>query len=245
LEGLSPIRVDVSVKKKPAVLVALVVACGFVGAGALPAFAVPVVDQTQTVTAGGEAAVNCYEPNPGVPVCQAQGSTFTAGISGRLTSIDVPTIRNVNPSDLTVTVWNADTVTGFPAGSAIATQVIPAASLVSGETVSVAFTSPATVVAGTDYVFILEFPLSSASSGPGMLLSLGVSPADKRLASFTSIDPVYGISFTTYVDDAPVSAAPLADTGANVSVIATSVSVSVGLLVAGALVIARRPSARK
>lgn len=233
-------------KKVSAALVALVIACGFVGAGALPAFAVPVVDQTQTVTAAGEAAVSCYEPGPGVAVCQEQGSTFTAGISGRLTSIDVPTIRNVNPADLTVSIWIADAVTGLPTGSAIATQVIPAASLVSGETVSVAFTPPATVVAGTDYVFILGFPLSSASSGPGILVSLGVSPADKRLADFTDIDPVYGISFTTYVDDAPVSAAPLADTGSNGSVVGSSVGISVGLLVVGALafVIARRRLAR-
>ena len=233
-------------KKISAALVALVIACGFVGAGALPAFAVPVVDQTQTVTAGGETTVNCFEPDPGVAVCQERGSTFTAGISGRLTSIDVPTIRNVNPADLTVSVWIADAVTGLPTGSAIATQVIPAASLVSGETVSVAFSSPATVVAGTGYVFILGFPLASASSGPGMLLSLGVSPADKRLAGFTSIDPQYGISFTTYVDDAPVSAAPLADTGSNGSVVGSSVGISVGLLVVGALafVIARRRIAR-
>jgi hypothetical protein len=230
--------VDVSVKKISAALVALVIACGFVGAGALPAFAVPVVDQTQTVTAEGETTVNCYEPDPGVAVCQERGSTFTAGISGRLTSIDVPTIRNVNPSDLTVTVWNADALTGLPTGSAIATQVIPAASLVSGETVSVAFTSPATVVAGTDYVFILGFPLSSASSGVGMLLSLGVSPADKRLASFTSIDLEYGISFTTYVDDAAGSDAPLADTGANASVVGSSLAVSAGLLAAGVVVLA-------
>jgi LPXTG-motif cell wall-anchored protein len=239
--------VDVSVKKKSAVLVALVIVCGFVGAGALPAFAVPVVDQTQTVTAAGETSVSCYEPSPGVPVCVEQGSTFTAGMSGRLTSIDVPTIRNVNPVDLTVSVWNANAATGLPTGSAIATQEIPAASLVSGETVSVAFTSPATVVAGTDYVFILGFPLSSASTGPGMLLSLGVSPADKRLASFTSIDPEYGISFTTYVDDSPVSDAPLPDTGSNGSVVGSSVGISVGLLVAGALVlvIARRRFSRR
>ena len=234
-------------KKKSAVLVALVIVCGFVGAGALPAFAVPVVDQTQTVTAAGETSVDCYEPSPGVPVCLEQGSTFTAGMSGRLTSIDVPTFRNVNPADLTVTVWNADAVTGLPTGSAIATQVIPAASLVSGETVSVLFSSPATVVAGTGYVFILGFPLSSASTGPGMLLSLGVSPADKRLASFTSIDPEYGISFTTYVDDSPVSDAPLPDTGSNGSVVGSSVGISVGLLVAGALilVIARRRFSRR
>jgi LPXTG-motif cell wall-anchored protein len=239
--------VDVPVKKKSAVLVALVIVCGFVGAGALPAFAVPVVDQTQTVTAAGETSVDCYEPSPGVPVCLEQGSTFTAGMSGRLTSIDVPTFRNVNPADLTVTVWNADAVTGLPTGSAIATQVIPAASLVSGETVSVLFSSPATVVAGTGYVFILGFPLSSASTGPGMLLSLGVSPADKRLASFTSIDPEYGISFTTYVDDSPVSDAPLPDTGSNGSVVGSSVGISVGLLVAGALilVIARRRFSRR
>lgn len=233
-------------KKTSAALVALVIACGFVGAGALPAFAVPRVDQTQTLTAAGVTSLGCYEPVPGVAVCQELGSTFTAGISGRLTSIDVPTIRNLNPADLTVSVWNVDAVSGLPTGSAIATQVIPAASLVSGETVSVAFTSPATVVAGRDYVFILEFPLSSASTGAGMLLSLGVSPADKRAAGFTYIDPGYGISFTTYVDDAPVSAAPLADTGSNGSVVGSSVGISVGLLVVGALafVIARRRIAR-
>jgi hypothetical protein len=233
---------DVNVEKKFAPLAALAITFALVCAGASPALAAPVVDQTQTLTAAGEAAVSCFIDMSSDPQCQELGSTFTAGISGRLTSIDVPTIRHTTPADLTVNVWNVDAVTGFPTGSAIATQVIPAASFVSGGTISVTFSTPATVVAGTGYVFTLEFPLSSASSSTGMLLALGFSPADKRLARFSSIDPDYGISFTTYVDDAPVAdptsdSSLLADTGTNASVNSGSIALGAGLLMAGALAV--------
>jgi azurin len=233
---------DVNVEKKFAPLAALAITFALVCAGASPAIAAPVVDQTQSVTAAGEAAVSCYVDMSSNPQCQVQGSTFTAGMSGRLTSIDIPTIRHTTPADLTVNVWNVDAVTGFPTGSAIATQVIPAASLVSGGTISVLFSSPATVVAGTGYVFTLEFPLSSASSNAGMMLALGFSPPDKRVAGFAFIEPAYGISFTTYVDDAPVAdptsdSSLLADTGTNASVNSGSIALGAGLLMAGALAV--------
>jgi len=232
--------------KKNSLLVGILLALGLAGVGVSPALAAPVVDQTQTGLSGGEAPISCFVlvNHPDDPQCSNWGSTFTAGLSGRLTSIeDIRYVRTqgVITDDLTATLWNVDSTTGLPTGSAIATQVIRGSSFVSGGgTFSIVFSNPATVTAGTHYAFLLEFPLSSAPSGPRVDLAASFSPADKRLLNRLSFLPPYGINFTTYVDNAPQ--APLADTGASTAVIGVSAAISGGLLAAGALaiVVARR-----
>jgi hypothetical protein len=71
---------------------------------------------------------------------------------------------------------------------------------------------------------------------------MSFSPADKRLLDRLNVYSLYGINFTTYVDNAPQ--APLANTGTSESVIGVSAAISGGLLAAGALaiVVARRRS---
>jgi len=233
--------------KKNSLLVGILLALGLAGVGVSPALAAPIVDQTQTGLFGGEAPVDCFFPAfSSEPQCSNWGSTFTAGLSGRLTSIeDIRYVRTrgVVTDDLTATLWNVDSTTGLPTGSAIATQVIRGSSLVSGGgTISVVFSNPATVTAGTRYGFLLEFPLSSASSSPRVDLAMSFSPADKRLLDRLNVYSLYGINFTTYVDNAPQ--APLANTGTSESVIGVSAAISGGLLAAGALaiVVARRRS---
>lgn len=225
---------------KRRLLVSAVLAIGLVGAGATPSLAQSVVDQTQTVETAGSVNAWC-RPVP-APVCGEVGSTFTAGISGKLTSIDVPNGYATTTVDLTVTIWNVDPVYGLPTGTALATQVIPGESLDSGGITSVTFDSPATVTAGTKYVFLLEFPIESASSWPNLSLNLGASPADKRIAFRHALDFGLGINFTTYVEKP--AEAPLAETGADDATIFVSVAIATGLFAAGGLAVFYRRNRR-
>lgn len=184
------------------------------------------------------------------------GSPFRAGISGSLTSIDLPIYYYDHYSgssfDAQMQVWNVDG-DGLPTGSALATQTIPVASLTPFDTtpgtLSVAFSAPATLTAGTNYAFTIGFII--VGSGWNELgTEAGLAPAGKRLienySGSMAVDGTYGINFTTYVD-AGSSSQPLPDTGHSGSVTAVSLGVSGGLLAAGALalIMVRRRLARK
>jgi hypothetical protein len=187
---------------------------------AAPVSAAPVVDQTQTVTLVGISGPSCVDMggvyNMGV------GSTFTAGVSGLLTSIDVPIAGTATPSGLTMNVWNADGVSGLPTGAPIASQTVSVAtlnSLASGGNLSVGFGTPATVVATNKYVFTLDFPADCAGSSYSLWMDVGEAPSDKRRVANVSgsfyIHPQYGLGFTTYVESPPTQTPPseLSSTG--------------------------------
>ena len=134
------------------------------------------------------------------------GSTFTAGTSGLLTSIDIPIFGVYTPVDLTVRVFLMSG--GQPSGAALATSVIPAASLpafpsLTTTNVAVPFTNPATVVRGTTYAFLMNF--ESCTNYSFASIGWGPAPADKRVINVDSngtwsIDSAKGINFTTYVE---------------------------------------------
>jgi hypothetical protein len=157
------------------------------------------------------------------------GSSFTAGLSGSLTRIDIPVVLynyTAPATDARIRVWNVDGA-GLPFGASIASQTIPVASLsalATGGTLSATFATPATVAAGTKYAFTLGFVTSPSSGTQQLGVDAVLAAADKRGVFFTngtaSIDSTYGLSFTTYVDGpaappaAPAPSAPgLAKTG--------------------------------
>jgi LPXTG-motif cell wall-anchored protein len=144
----------------------------------------------------------------------------------------------------------------------VAFQMIPASSITGGS-LTINFTTPPTVTAGTRYVFLIAFDPTGASFPISNTLTFpaGPAPADKR-AVYTGmlapyVDSTNGINFTTYIDasssSGPGVPAPgpsdekLADTGASESVTSIWFGVSAGLLAGGvlALVTVRRRLARR
>ena len=220
--------------------------------GVSPAMAVPAVDQIQSGLTGSTAQSSASIDGAGAPLSfEETGNSFTAGVTGLLTSIVVPysSYSSGFPAfDAAALVYTVDG-SGLPL-SPVAFQLIPASSI-SGGLLTINFTTPATVTAGTRYVFIIAFDPSSAP-GPTsntLFFRAGPAPADKR-AVYTGmltpyVDTTNGINFTTYVDGVPApgpSDEKLADTGANESVTSIWFGVSAGLLAGGvlALVMVRR-----
>ena len=243
-------------KKKVFALVGLgaIVTAGLVF-GVSPAMAVPAVDQTQSGLTGSTIQASLLTDGSGFVLYQEDtGNSFTAGASGPLTSIEVPFASYASgfPAfDVQATVWNVNGF-GLPTGAALATQTIPYTSI-SLSPLTFNFTAPATVTAGTRYVFLISFINVSGPFSSTMGFLAGNAPADKRavysgtLAPY--VDSTKGINFTTYVDGVPApspSAETLAATGANESVTSIWIGVSAGLLASGALalVTVRRRLAR-
>ncbi|HEX2128329.1 MAG TPA: hypothetical protein VHF58_03835 [Solirubrobacterales bacterium] len=113
-------------------------------------------DQTQAVSSFSFTA-GCRSQ------CATVGQTFTAGRSGALDQVDLYLAREtMGAADLTVEIRTVDS--GCPSGAdeaRLASQVVPAASIqqeVDGNPtvlVSVTFTSPANITAGTQYGIVL------------------------------------------------------------------------------------------
>ena len=244
---------DHLMKKKLALVAVVLAAAGLMTLGSAPAQATPAADFIQSGLTGTDYAAIA---NTDFPTDFIQGSPFRAGLSGSLTSIDLPIfyydVMSGSAFDVQMNVWNVDG-SGLPTGAALATQTIPAASLTpfgaTPGTLSVTFSNPATITAGTDYAFTIEFII--VGSGHNELgFEAGLVPAGKRLMNnqggSMALDTLYGFNFTTYVDaDSPSQ--PLPDTGHSESVTAVSLGVSVGLLTAGALalIMVRRRLTRK
>jgi hypothetical protein len=128
-------------------------------------------------------------------------------------------------------------------------------------TLSVNFSTPATITAGTNYAFTIGFIV--VGSGHNELgYEAGSAPAGKRLVTDQSgpmaVDPTDGINFTTYVEEADPPTDPpkdsrkdqqtetLAATGANDSAVNAMAPFGTILLVVAALtrVVRRRRVAR-
>ncbi len=163
-------------------------------------------DQTQSVTPTGVVAVKFTRS----PASQLDvGSTFVAGLTGSLSQIDIPTANYTRGSrlDAQVRVWNVDG-TGKPNGPALATQVIPEATVGAQTAVtgilSTTFLAPATVTAGTTYAFTVGFVLGAGTLDSQLDLDYGLPAAGKTLVAIDTGVPIaalpLGISFTTYVD---------------------------------------------
>lgn len=183
------------------------------------ALATPASDQTQTVTNQGSTSAICSTGM--MAINYAIGSTFTAGVTGNLTSVDIPVMQNAGNADVTVSIYALSN--GVPSGQALATETFLGSSLTSianGGTFSAVFSSPAAVVSGNSYAFSFRFP--SCASYAQMVVRVGSTPADKRLVYNQNsnpnwtVDNNYGIAFTTYVEVPQVQSSPSASSSSSV-----------------------------
>lgn len=241
--------------KKSFISAAVLVTVAFFSVGVAPAQAAPVADQTQSgLTGTGANAVIMQDVGTGALIFTTEvGSSFTAGLTGQLTSIEVQTSGysgGFPAHEAQAKVWSVDG-SGLPTGAALATQTIPVASLVIG-TLTVDFTTPATVTAGTQYVFTIGFIETTGAFMSQISFDGGIAPAGKRVAGFAMggipfLDAQYGINFTTYVEEGSSEEPPagesgeeLANTGASASAVVALAPLGAMVLLAGALIVRRR-----
>jgi hypothetical protein len=241
--------------KKTLTLAAVLVTAALFSVGVSPAQAAPVADQTQSGLTGSPQGAVFLGNFLKIEI----GNSFTAGLSGQLTSIEVQTSSystNATAHGAEAKVWSVDG-NGLPTGTALATATIPVASIpTAGGTLTITFSTPATVTAGTNYAFTIGFIDTPGATASSIYLPGGVAPLGKRAVSFSNgtpaLNPIDGINFTTYVeppapedpsDEEPPSGASdeeLADTGANASAVVALAPLGAMVLLAGALIVRRR-----
>ena len=167
------------------------------------AIAAPVTDQSQAVTSAGTTQSSCSSGVMGSST--SSGNAFTAGATGNLTSIDISVTSASTSTQALVSVYA--TTNEAPTGSALATQPVTTAQLISvasGGTLQVVFATPASVVSGTGYAFVVSFP--SCASSVSVRFPEGVAAVGKHLVQRTgssgpfNVDTTYGLNFTTYVE---------------------------------------------
>lgn len=138
------------ISKRCAFFVTLVLAfaCAALAAAATP---IGTYDQGNAISPGFGGAVHSN-------LTRAQ--TFTAGVTGRLTQVDVAVYRYFDDSQpLTVTIETV--VDGTPSGNSLGTTVLPAAQVPvsdfpDGEFVSVPLSHPVDVTSGAQYAIVLR-----------------------------------------------------------------------------------------
>lgn len=160
------------------------------------------------------------------------GQTFTAGLSGPLTSVEVflVDVEERTGTEPGLTVALASTSSGLPVGVALAASTIPDSDVPSVPgVVTVTFSSPATVTAGEQYAILITTSetysnykwcgdgADTYSGGTG----LDDSPSDRNWRQTAYKD----MSLRTYVD---VPAAP-SNGSRSRSVAPQSVNVDIGL----------------
>jgi hypothetical protein len=160
------------------------------------------------------------------------GQTFTAGLSGPLTSVEVflVDVDGKSGTEPGLTVALASTSSGLPVGVALAASTIPDSDVPSVPgVVTVTFSSPATVTAGEQYAILITTSETYSNykwCGDGADTysggtSLDDSPEDRNWRQTAYKD----MSLRTYVD---VPAAPSNGSGSQ-SVAPQSVNVDIGL----------------
>lgn len=173
------------------------------------ALAADVIDQQQDLAVIGTANSQCDSGGPMGPTNIVNGSTFTAGVTGSLTRIEVP----VSSISITDPVWLRvyNTSGQVPTGDPIASQEVSSILVdtnASGGSLIVDFAKPTYVVAGTKYAFALGF--DSCSTGQAKLeIQMGIPEGGDTLVQYQSSnsswvnDGYYGINYTTYVETFP------------------------------------------
>ena len=140
------------------------------------------------------------------------GQTFTAGISGLLTNVDVYVSQFSVNADLNVSIYAVSA--GLPTGSALASTTIAASSIPSaGRLVGAAFTTPTRVEAGTQYAITLTSTLTAGfynmgfSSG-GYTGGGAIVISQLSRPNFISPPGNNDLIFNTYVEVASSGDAP-------------------------------------
>ena len=172
-----------------------------------PAAAATVADQQST------GSVTAYSSSTAL---SQTGQTFTAGVSGFLTRIDVSALRGVSGFAGTLTLNVFETASGIPVGTTIASQAIPNSSVPIGAhgQVTFVFNSPASIIAGRKYAFALVPQSGGVDYGvvdPGNYVG-GEAIQGGPTGWVTYGSPGPDLLFTTFVDagdEATVSPPPV------------------------------------
>jgi hypothetical protein len=161
------------------------------------------LDQQQTVFDVGTGTIDSGE---------TPAQTFTAGLTGGIDQVDLYIDSHGGPTT-PVTIEIRDTSGGDPGATVLATQSVPAAAITAaGSWVTVNFTTPAPVTAGTQYAVLAYDPALSMSQfyelgyagdvyAGGRFTYASSSPPAGPWAAGTTAD----LAFKTYV--APPQAA--------------------------------------
>jgi hypothetical protein len=133
-----------------------------------------------------------------------RGQVFTAGVTGLLSRLDIPLSKSVTATNLTVVIQGV--TSGLPNGTTIASSSVNVASIPTdptSSTVSVNFSSPASLVAGTQYAFLLQ----STDAANAIIAFQGTAYAggDKIYNGFAFSG---ALAFATYVTTADSGATP-------------------------------------
>ena len=172
-------------------------------AGAPAAHAESVLDQTS----GGSGGSNTTVAPPFVV-----GQSFTAGMTGSLTRIDVLVQKYGSPGDLTLSLFATDGA-GLPSGSPLTSAVMPASAFDEfswrRRLASVPLSPAPRVAAGTRYAFVLSGGIDGNSDFYSALYSSSPYGGGERLVcrrvEACQADPGVDLSFSTYVDPGPGS----------------------------------------
>jgi len=108
------------------------------------------LDQSQTAS-DGYAAIQFFGD---------EGQTFTAGITGNLSQVDLELSRTGSPGDLIVQIQTVSG--GVPSGTILASTTVAEASVIESDVsfdwISVPLSAPVGVTAGTQYAIVLTAP---------------------------------------------------------------------------------------
>jgi hypothetical protein len=156
----------------------------------IPSAGAGVLDQSQPTLSGVSAAVSDI---------QQDAQTFTNGITGSLDQVDLA-LGKVAAANLPLTVEIRTVSSGVPAGAALATETVSAASIPAGSPnafVSVPLAPPASVTAGVQYAIVLK---SSCGSEFCYLWALGPQ-VDPYLAGSALWRPNAAAAWVRLVDE--------------------------------------------
>lgn len=169
-----------------------------------PAGAAAALDQQQVDAGGAPAGAGTAGNNFDFTAAQ----TFTAGVSGRLTKVELFLERlDATTGALTVELRTVDGG-GAPTATVLASSALPAASVSesAGAFVPVSFSVPASVVAGIKYAVVAQtttgtFYFVATSSGDKYAGGAGFIMSTENPGNWVGFGA--DLAFKTYVDSAP------------------------------------------
>lgn len=149
---------------------------------------------------------------------QRLSQSFTAGVTGTLTSVEVGMSQASSPTNLTIALFDA--VSGRPTGSVLTSRTLTGSDLTAvtaGQSmVSVAFATPASVMSGATYAIVA----STTNSLPAEFAWYRADPYSRGTAGYEDISGwqtlLFDFAFTTYVIADPVPVQPASESPGSV-----------------------------
>jgi hypothetical protein len=192
--------------------------------GVLAAAPAGTLDQSHECAAGGCNSVNGGQPDAQYPLWYSQngndgsdvglGQTFTAGISGSLTGVELYLTALDATTPPTLTVQIESTTSGVPDGTVLATTTVATSDIsFTPGWVSATFATPPAVTAGTMYAITLP-DLPQADVSPWLVWGLD-SETSGAYTDYTGGDAYASVagswaSMFTILNDGDTGAADLA-----------------------------------